>query len=434
MRKNWAEIELGKLSDFVIGGDWGKAPEINDPEFEFAYCIRGSEFKSWKTDKGKTASLRKLKKNSIEKRKLKIGDILIEISGGGPEQPVGRTVLIDENVLYQLKDHPVVCTNFFRLFRPSSLIYGKWLIIFLNFFYKAGKTRKYQGGSNNLRNLKYKQFATIEIPLAPLPEQRAIVTKIEQLFSELDNGMANLKAAREKLDLYRQAVLKKAFEGNYEIEQLGNIAQVKRGKSKHRPRNDKSLFGGKYPFIQTGEIKAACGGIIKSYTNTYSEKGLAQSKLWPKGTLCLTIAANIGETAFLDFDACFPDSVVGIIPNKELLIPKYLNFYVQKVKEEISDNAPATAQKNINVRFLESLEIPLPSLEEQNQIVQAIETRLSVCDKLSEIIEAEIARSQSLRQSILKKAFEGWLLSEAEIRECKKAPDWEPAKKLLKQL
>ena len=95
----------------------------------------------------------------------------------------------------------------------------------------------------------------------------------------------------------------------YSLEELG---QFSRGKSKHRPRDDKSLFGGKYPFIQTGDIKQA-NLWVNSFSKTYNEKGLEQSKLWGKDTLCITIAANIAETAILKFDACFPDSVVGFV-------------------------------------------------------------------------------------------------------------------------
>ena len=94
---------------------------------------------------------------------------------------------------------------------------------------------------------------------------------------------------------------------------LDKLGSISRGKSKHRPRNDKTLFGGKYPFIQTADVKAA-GLYLTEYTETYSDKGLAQSKLWPTGTLCITIAANIADTTILGIDACFPDSVMGFIP------------------------------------------------------------------------------------------------------------------------
>lgn len=270
--------------------------------------------------------------------------------------------------------------------------------------------------------------------LFPLPEQRAIVKKLESLFSSLDAGVADLKKAQQQLKIYRQAVLKKAFEGEWKQELLGDISIVKRGKSKHRPRNDERLFGGNYPFIQTGEIRKANGGIVKEYENTYSEFGLAQSKLWPKGTLCLTIAANIGETAFLGFDACFPDSVVGITSDSNVLNLHYLNYYIQLTKQEIDRVASATAQKNINVDFLENLEIPVPNPEEQNNIVKRVESRLSICDSIEQNIKESLEKAEALRQSILKKAFEGNLLTAQELAECKQAADYEPARMLLERI
>lgn len=213
MRDNWIEVELQALMTYVIGGDWGKDLSYDDDGYEVVYCIRGAEFKNWSEDKGSTSSLRKVKHPSVEKRKLSEGDILLEISGGGPEQPVGRTVLIENSVFTKLKKNEVVCTNFLRLLRPYDFLNSKWINTYLEFFYSAGKTIPFQAGSNNLRNLKYEQYQTIKVPLAPLLEQRAIVTKIEELFSELDNGIANLNKAKEKLEIYRQAVLKKAFEG-----------------------------------------------------------------------------------------------------------------------------------------------------------------------------------------------------------------------------
>ncbi len=270
-------------------------------------------------------------------------------------------------------------------------------------------------------------------PIVPTLEQKAIVAKIEQLFSELDNAVANLKTAQAKLKIYRQAVLKKAFEKNHPMKKFGNIANIQRGKSKHRPRDDEKLFGGNYPFIQTGEVRAANGKIIRNYSKTYSEFGLSQSKLWKAGTLCLTIAANIADTAFLGFDACFPDSVVGI-ESDENLDMKFVNYYIQKIKQEIDRDASATAQKNINVAYLEKLEIPYPSIKKQNQIVQEIESRLSVCDKIEETIETSLAKSEALRQSILKKAFEGKLLNEQELENIKNHPEYESAEALIKRI
>ncbi len=189
---------------------------------------------------------------------------------------------------------------------------------------------------------------------------------------------------------------------------LSDLGELARGKSKHRPRNDKKLFGGKYPFIQTGEVRAA-NRIIKKYEQTYSEFGLEQSKLWQKGTLCITIAANIAETAFLGFDACFPDSIVGFSASKAVL-PEYIELFIKSARTRIESYAPATAQKNINLNTLENLIVPYCSLAEQTQIVAILESKLTACDQLAAELAKQLKQAELLKQAVLKAAFSGSLL------------------------
>ena len=189
---------------------------------------------------------------------------------------------------------------------------------------------------------------------------------------------------------------------------LDELGDLNRGKSKHRPRDDKRLFNGKYPFIQTGEIRNS-GGLISNYVKTYSEFGLKQSKLWPKNTLCITIATNIAETAILNIPACFPDSVVGFIPNDEVTSVKFIHFYIKTIKNRLESYAPATAQKNINVETLKDIVVPLPSVSEQHEIVKMIERSFSIIDSNETVVLNSLQYAQMLRQSILKNAFEGKL-------------------------
>lgn len=280
------------------------------------------------------------------------------------------------------------------------------------------------------------QYSKIKVKIPPVPEQERIVAKIEELFSELDNGVETLKKTKQQLAVYRQAVLKEAFEGKFtahipcDVElswaseeetkslpaipkewqyiALSNLGDLGRGKSKHRPRNDPKLFdGGKYPFLQTGEVKAA-KQYITEYSKMYGEFGLQQSKLWPKGTLCITIAANIAETAFLGIDACFPDSVVGFTPY-EHIIPEYIKYFIESQKLRLWAFAPATAQKNINLDTLENLIVPYCSVEEQQLVIAEIEARMTICDSIEQTVDIALQQAEAMRQSILKKAFEGEL-------------------------
>lgn len=284
-------------------------------------------------------------------------------------------------------------------------------------------------------------YSKIKVSVPSIPEQERIVAWIEELFSQLDASVAELQTAKKRLKVYRQAVLKEAFLGNltknyrYDIDidlewslenatkylpripsewryiPLSKLGDLGRGKSKHRPRNDDILFeNGKYPFIQTGDIKSAnkANKYVTTYSKMYGDYGLQQSKLWPKGTLCITIAANIAETAFLGIDACFPDSVVGFTAYEHVL-PAYIKYFIESEKIRLWAFAPATAQKNINLDTLENLIVPYCSLKEQQKVVDEIESRLSVCDSIEQTVDTALQQAEALRQSILKQAFEGKL-------------------------
>jgi type I restriction enzyme S subunit len=169
------------------------------------------------------------------------------------------------------------------------------------------------------------------------------------------------------------------------------LGEFGRGKSKHRPRNDPALFNpSKYPLIQTGEVSRA-KGVVKEVHSYYSDLGLAQSRMWPKGTLCITIAANIAESAVLGFDSCFPDSVVGFVPEDAMGNVDYFLLFVETARADLLAFAPATAQKNINLEILSSLLIPVPPLNELTRIV----TRVAQLRRLCADLRQRLAASQS---------------------------------------
>lgn len=180
---------------------------------------------------------------------------------------------------------------------------------------------------------------------------------------------------------------------------LAELGEFGRGVSKHRPRNDPALLGGKYPLIQTGEV-ASADVYITSYQNSYSELGFQQSKLWKKGTLCITIAANIAKTAILGFDACFPDSVVGFNANEktnEIFIHYWFSFF-QAILEA---QAPESAQKNINLKILGDLKVIVPDISAQTEfvsfVIQIEKTKLSIQRSLEQI--------ETLKKALMQQYF-----------------------------
>lgn len=167
------------------------------------------------------------------------------------------------------------------------------------------------------------------------------------------------------------------YNSNWEPKKLYELGTFSRGISKHRPRNDKSLFvGGGYPFIQTGDIRKA-NLFITHHEEEYGELGLKQSKLWPKGTLCITIAANIAETAILAYPMCFPDSVVGFIADTEYSSELFMYYIFEYIKKTIKAAASGSAQDNINIDYLSSVKFRIPNKTYQDKIVAV----LSAVDK-----------------------------------------------------
>jgi type I restriction enzyme S subunit len=179
------------------------------------------------------------------------------------------------------------------------------------------------------------------------------------------------------------------FEGEWEKKKLGEVADIGRGKSKHRPRDADYLFDGKYPFIQTGDIRKA-QLYLTEFSQTYSEEGLKQSKLWNENTLCITIAANIAETAILKIKACFPDSVIGLIPKDNKTIVLFVKHLFDKFKVQIQSLSQGAAQDNLNKEKLSNIEFTFPTLPEQTRIAQffsAIDKKLQSLKKKKELLE-----------------------------------------------
>jgi type I restriction enzyme S subunit len=190
---------------------------------------------------------------------------------------------------------------------------------------------------------------------------------------------------------------------------LSQVGWLDRGRSKHRPRNAPHLYGGPYPFVQTGDIRHA-DTFLSDVEASYSEAGLAQSRLWPAGTMCITIAANIGKTAILSMDACFPDSVVGFLSGSDDVSIRYVEYFMRSVQQKLEDEAPATAQKNINLEILEKVAIPVPPTLEQHEIVQMLDDSMGAARESNRAIDLSLKQSAAQRQNILKAAFSGQLV------------------------
>ena len=198
------------------------------------------------------------------------------------------------------------------------------------------------------------------IPLPSIEEQRriaAVLDAAEWLRAKRRHALAKVNALAQAIfiDMFGDPVVNPK---GWPVDLLTTLGDLDRGVSKHRPRNDPVLLGGDWPLIQTGDV-ARSNGYITDFTTTYSDAGLAQSKIWPAGTLCITIAANIAKTGILTFDACFPDSVVGFNAGLEGAA-EYTRCFLNFLQPALEMQAPESAQKNINLKVLRGLHVPIP--------------------------------------------------------------------------
>ena len=323
----------------------------------------------------------------------------------------------------------------FKVLYIPDAIYAPYVLNFLLLKKQLFRNRK-TGAA--IPHLNKELFFNLLIPIPPLAEQERIVAKIEELLplvAEYDEAEKKLSVLNSNFpEMLRKSILQQAVQGKlterdpsdepasellkriqaekgkliaegkikkekplppiteddcpfeipdeWEWVRLTYVGEVSRGRSKHRPINDAILYrNGKYPLVQTGDV-ARSGGLITSCSSFYNDVGLTQSRMWPEGTLCLTIAANIADVGILNFDACFPDSVVGFNAFSPITSNKYFLYMLMAYKAILDSLATRSAQKNINLDTIASLAYPLPPLAEQQRIVARVEELLAMCDAL----------------------------------------------------
>ena len=314
-----------------------------------------------------------------------------------------------------------VCSTDILVFEASNLVSNVLVDKFLNLPFFIDYVVSNSKGIN-LPRVSEETVLNTTFPLPPLSEQQRIVERIEELFAKLDEAKERLQEVADSFAVRKAAILHKAFTGeltkqwrrengvsdeSWEEKKLGEVGVLERGRSKHRPRNDERLFGGIYPFIQTGDV-ANADIFIEKHSQTLSDFGMQQSKLFAKNTICITIAANIGKVAILSYDSCFPDSVVGLTTDEKNNY-KYVYYYLSTQQKELESKAPATAQKNINLKVLNDLDIPLPTLPEQHEIVRLIDDMLARERAAQQAAEQALASIDLMKKSILARAFRGEL-------------------------
>ncbi len=442
--KGWIYVTISELisNDGVfVDGDWIESKD-QDPNGDVRLIqladIGDGEFRN-KSNR----FLTKVRAKELNCTFLKEGDILV----ARMPDPIGRACIFplkgDEKFI------TAVDVAIIRLGHNS--IENKFLVHSINNRKIRNEIENLQSGTTRKR-ISRANLATIKFPLPPLPEQHRIVAKIEELFSSLDKGIESLKTAQQQLKVYRQAVLKHAFEGKLTVkwrQQQEMGARLPAGRFEGRFTN-KDIKEGKLPegwvwktiedvcnmkagfFVKASDIKEnfedglfPCygGNGLRGYVKSITHDGTFVL-VGRQGALCGNVHLVKGK-----FHATEHALVTKAKENVDI---QWL--YYKLISMKLNQYSSGVAQPGLSVNKLLPIELSVPTLPEQHHIVSEIEKRLSVADKLEESIATALQQAEALRQSILKKAFEGRLLSEAELNECRKDPNWEPASVLLERI
>lgn len=418
MREDWINCKLGDLLKLKNGFAFKSSNYTKDG----IPVLRIGDIYDWNVN---SADAQKVKEETeYDQYIVNKGDILIAMSGA----TTGKFGI------YKSDEKAYQNQRVGNLIPYNKKFLDKNFVFYLLYSLKREIEKEAYGGAQP--NISAIKIEALNTTLAPLPIQRAIVRKIETLFASLDKGIADLKTAQEQLKVYRQAVLKKAFEGEYPKKKVFEFADVNTGSTPKRG-NLKYWENGTIPWVTSGALN---NSFVNKSAEYITETALQETncKIISKGSLLVAMygeGKTRGKCSELNIDAATNQAIATITMFVEFVNSKsFVKWFFIKNYEEIRLLSSGGVQPNLNLSIISNTVLPFPSPDIQKQIIKEIESRLSVCDKVEQSIAEALEKAEALRQSILKKAFEGKLLSAAEIARCKQEADYEPASTLLARI
>lgn len=324
-----------------------------------------------------------------------------------------------------VKEKGVITSAYLAIFPDRKKIFPQYA----TYLFKGYETKMafHNMGAGIRKTLGYKEFKNQPLLLPSKEEQNKISAYLDSKCSHIDIMLSKIRSSIEEYKKLKQVVITQAVtkgvrgerEMKYSgVEWIGEIPKewvcekikyatsISRGLFNHRPRNDERYYNGKYPFIQTGDVANATKYIV-SYSQTLNELGKSVSKEFPKGTLTMTIAANVGDVAILNFNAYFPDSVVGFIPNKNIRT-LYLFYVFSAMKDEFTRTAIKSTQLNLNIDRVKETFIPVTlNVNEQCEIENYLESKCAEIDELIAKKEQLVKELESYKKSLIYEVVTG---------------------------
>ena len=419
-----AHWEVTRLRQLVGHIEQGWSPDCENREADAdewgvlkAGCVNRGAFLEFE-HKALPSTLRPIPALEIRK-----GDLLMSRASGSRDL-VGSVAVVPE-----CRPHLLLCDKVFRLHTESTAGHRRFIAYAMNSRIVRWQIESViSGGSGLAINVAQKAVKDLVLVHPPLDERQTIGGYLDRETAKIDALVARKERLIELLQEKRAALITRAvtrgldpnvpmkdsgvewlgeIPAHWEVKRVDHTAEILRGKFTHRPRNDPSLYDGRYPFIQTGDV-ARAQKVITGYRQTLNEQGFAVSKMFPSGTLVMTIAANIGDVAVLDFAACFPDSIVGFIP-RDGVHRDYLYYVFLAMKPELLREAPVNTQGNLNVERVRSprTQVTLPNTTEQIAIIDFLDRETTTLDALIAKVREAIDHLKEFRTALISAAVTG---------------------------
>lgn len=478
--EGWAQAVLGDLVVHALGGEWGGDPAGDLPAEQVRVSVlRGTEFRLWDREKGASAAERTIKRSSLAKRELRAGDLVIEISGGSPGQPVGRTLLVDDAALAQARQ-PLICSNFCRQIRLHPEIEPSYVQLALRYRYLRGDFNRFQAQTTNIRNLNFQEVLTgLVVPVPPPAEQRRIAARAGELLGRLAGARLRLERMPGVLRRFRQAALAAAYSGKLTEEwrrqrsageerflppepaapglpaalappeipagwtllPLRAVAsRVQYGTSERADGEPETGL----PILRMGNIQD--GRIdISDLKYLDAEARTQASYLLDRGDILFNRTNSpelVGKAAVFDEEvqldeAVFASYLVRITCDERQVSSSFLCGWINSPWGRRWARAVRTdgvSQSNISTEKLRVLPVPVPPLAEQAEIVRKVEELFQVAARIERRVAAAAASADRLVQAALAAALRGELVpTEAELAR-REERELEPAWALLERV